>query len=451
MAVLIAAPASGSGKTLLSLTLLSWASSIGKRVQPFKVGPDYLDPQHLSAAAGRPCRNLDLNLCGETWICNAFLGYSADADLALVEGVMGLFDGIGSTERGSTASIARLLELPVILIIDANGQAASIGALIQGFRNHDPRLNIAGVVLNRVSSERHKIILTDVLENLNIPLLGCFPRSEDMYLPSRHLGLAPVNELKNIKSLKAVWAELAKRYLNLNQFIKLLRTPQSGPDPLSDVPNNKGINLPVAIALDKAFHFRYQETLELLERMGMPIIPWSPISNNPIPPEAKGLIIPGGFPEIYLEELSNCKQSLDSLGTFISSKPVYAECGGMLLLGKNVSDSTGKMHQLAGILPFEAKGGKLEVGYRVLTPCIDGMLVRKGETILGHEFHRWMITDFRRCSNFSMIWKSKGWHASQKLEGWGNPNFHASWIHLHWASCSKICHRWRKTLELKQT
>ena len=166
MAAVIAAPASGSGKTLLSLALLSWAQQNGRRIQAFKVGPDYLDPQLLSQVSGQPCRNLDLNLCGETWVRQAFHGYGGGSELTLVEGVMGLFDGIGSSSTGSTADVTRLLDLPVVLVLDAGGQAASLGAIVRGFRDHDPQLRIAGVVLNQVSSPRHRELLAEVLERI---------------------------------------------------------------------------------------------------------------------------------------------------------------------------------------------------------------------------------------------------------------------------------------------
>ena len=216
MAVVIAAPASGSGKTLVSLALLSWARARGESVQPFKVGPDYLDPQLLSEAAGRSCRNLDLNLCGEPWVRKAFHGYGGVCSMALIEGVMGLFDGIGSTEEGSTAAIARLLHLPVVLVVDAGGQAASLGALVRGFRDHDPTLNLAGIVINRVNSERHRALLQDVLDRLGIPLLGCMPRTDALQLPSRHLGLAPAHELGNLTQRRQAWADLAEQHLDLS-------------------------------------------------------------------------------------------------------------------------------------------------------------------------------------------------------------------------------------------
>ena len=199
MAVVIAAPASGSGKTLASLALLAWARRRGLSIQGFKVGPDYLDPQLISAVSGRPCRNLDITLCGEGWVQRAFHGYGGGHDLALIEGVMGLFDGVGNSEEGSTAAVARHLQQPVVLVVDAGGQAASLAALVRGFRDHDPDLSIAGVILNRVSTERHQQLLEDVLGRIGMPVLGCLPRCDALALPSR-TSTGPAHELASIEN-----------------------------------------------------------------------------------------------------------------------------------------------------------------------------------------------------------------------------------------------------------
>ena len=447
MAVVIAAPASGSGKTLVSLTLLSWARQKGLSIQPFKVGPDYLDPQLLSSISDRPCRNLDPSLCGSDWVQRAYQGYGGEAELALVEGVMGLFDGIGSSEKGSTAAVARLLDLPVVLVVDAGGQAASLGALVQGFRDHDKSLNLAGVVLNRVSSDRHRELLTEVLARQNIPLLGCLPRTDALTLASRHLGLAPAHELEQRHRRREVWASLAERHLNLDRLQPLLQAPASACSPLSLIRASTAASLPVAVARDDAFHFRYRETEELLEHLGMPMLNWSPMDDEPIPAKAKGLILPGGFPELHAARLSQARRSLSSLGTFVKQHPVYAECGGMLLLGQELTDPEGIAHPMASVLPFSARSSTLQVGYRQLTPKRDGLLVRRNQTLTGHEFHRWELQTNRPATDGSVLWDIKGWKVNPRSEGWGDQTLHASWVHLHWASCSTICCRWRDALE----
>ena len=446
MTLLIAAPCSGSGKTLVSLLLAAVAAQRQQGLQSFKVGPDYLDPQLLSEAAGRSCRNLDLNLCGEPWVRKAFHGYGGVCSMALIEGVMGLFDGIGSTEEGSTAAIARLLHLPVVLVVDAGGQAASLGALVRGFRDHDPTLNLAGVVINRVNSARHRALLQDVLDRLGVALLGCMPRTDALQLPSRHLGLAPAHELDDPTQRRQAWADLAEQHLDLGTLAPLMQAPTAGPSVFADIPPGRGPSLPVAVAADAAFHFRYPETGELLEHLGMPAVPWSPLANTAIPKEAKGLILPGGFPEQHAEQISQATESLNSLRQFCHQRPVYAECGGMLLLGRQLSDLDSKAHPMANILPFDARRGRLQVGYRRLKPREDGLLVRKGEEVAGHEFHRWELDDPRGADDGSVLWEINGWRVSQRPEGWNKRTLHASWVHLHWASCSTICFRWRAAL-----
>ena len=309
MACIISATSSNSGKTLLSLLLISWLKSINKTIQTFKVGPDYLDPQQLSAVSNKACRNLDLILSGETWVKESFNHFGGLTDFSLIEGVMGLFDGIGSTSKGSTAELAKVLSLPIVLIVDARGKAASLAALIKGFKEHDKEIKIAGIVLNNVQSTRHEKILLEVLNQINIKSLGCLPRCEELYLSSRHLGLAPIHEVQDLDIKVRKWASIAKKHLDLQSFMQLLLPPKSK-DKTNIYLTNKeaGLIHPVAIAEDEAFHFRYQETKELLEKNGMPTISWKPLENQKIPSEAKGLIIPGGFPEQHAKELSNSKR-----------------------------------------------------------------------------------------------------------------------------------------------
>ena len=446
MAVVIAAPASGSGKTLLSLVLLAWARSRGHTIQPFKVGPDYLDPQLLGATAARSCRNLDLNLCGETWVERAFHGYARDAELVLVEGVMGLFDGIGCSQDGSTAAVAHQLNLPVVLVVDASGQAASLAAVVKGFRDHDPRLQFAGVVLNRVSSERHRELLSEVLASIDMPLLGCLPRHPELDLPSRHLGLAPAHELQRQELRRQHWAVLAEQHLDLQRLHALMTAPAAGDDPLSAIDPSRSKELPVAVAADEAFHFRYPETEELLQHLGMPVLRWSPLADEPLPREARGLMIPGGFPEQHAARLSSCRRSLNDLKIWAGRRPIYAECGGMLMLGRSLTDLDGQQHPMAGLLPFEARRGPLQVGYRQLTPRQDGLLVRHGEPLQGHEFHRWALQHHRDQAGSSVLWDVTGWQRPREAEGWSGQALHASWVHLHWASSPTICTRWKTAL-----
>ncbi len=461
MACVIAAPTSGSGKTLLSLVLTSWATQRNLKIQTFKIGPDYLDPQQLTAVSRRPCRNLDLILCGFNWVKETFYEFGGSADLTLVEGVMGLFDGIGSSDKGSTAAVARFLQLPIVLVVDARGQAASLAALVRGFRDQDPQLEIAGVVLNHINTLRHKALLEDVLTGIGVKVLGYLPNNSQLDLPSRHLGLAPAHEIQNLDKRIESWAAIAESYLDLTTFKTILQSPKrSSNSPIVQhiTTENRSFHIPpppIAIAEDKAFHFHYPETKEQLEKLGIPCISWRPIEDEPIPKQAKGLIIPGGFPEQYAEQLSHCSRSIEQLKNFFGQYPIYAECGGMLMLGQTLTDLSGKIYPMAGLLPFHARQGSLKVGYRNMSCTRNSLVSGIGDQLVGHEFHRWELRinqselthinitekDSQRTS-LKPLWDVKGWGVKQTQEGWGNKIFHASWIHLHWASSSKISKRW---------
>ncbi len=459
MVCIISAPASGSGKTLLSLTLTAWAKSKQKSIQTYKVGPDYLDPQQLSLVAKRPCRNLDLILSGEEWVEDSFYKYGSSADLGLVEGAMGLFDGIGISEEGSTAHIARFLKLPIVLIVNARGQAASIGAVVKGFRDHDKTLEIAGVVLNNVNSARHRDLLCAVLKKINIKVLGCLPTSETLFLKSKNLGLAPAHEINQLERRVEAWKVFAENHLDLKSFDKLLKAPKPKKNYCKSflIKGNQQFKnkTPIAIAEDKAFHFRYPETKEYLEALGIEILNWSITEDEPIPKVAKGLIIPGGFPESYNQEISESKRSLNSIRDFFGLHPIYAECGGMLILGNTLFNEAGTGHKMSGILPFNARKGSLQVGYRKLKATRSSLIINKGQEIVGHEFHKWKLESTDNVNNQTNknksamykedlypSWLKKGWNSTSEEEGWSNNLFHASWIHLHWPSSKNILNLW---------
>ena len=447
MACVISAISSNSGKTLLSLLLISWFKSINKTVQTFKVGPDYLDPQQLTAVSKKACRNLDLILSGENWVKEIFNHFGGLTDYSFVEGVMGLFDGIGSNSKGSTAEVAKVLGLPVVLIVDARGKAASLAALIKGFIEHDKELKIAGVVLNNVQTPRHEKILLEVLDQINIKSLGSLPFCKDLCLPARHLGLAPPHEILDLNIKVKKWASIAKNHLEIESFRKLLLPKKSNNKSIKFLPKKESrITHPIAIAEDEAFHFRYQETKELLEGNGMPTITWKPLENVHIPKEAKGLIIPGGFPEQHAKQLSNSTISLNSIKTFSKKFPIYAECGGMMLLGKSIFDFEGREHLMAGILPFKAKKGNLRIGYREATCKNTSPIITSGSKLIGHEFHRWEIVNEHFNPKINRLWDIKGWNIEIKNEGYCNHLIHASWIHLHWASSPLIIENWKRSI-----
>ncbi len=449
MACLIAAPSSGSGKTLLSLCLAAWARRQGLQLQPFKVGPDYLDPQLLSQVSGRLCRNLDPLLCGPEWVERSFHWHGSRADLALVEGVMGLFDGRGPSSEGSSAAVAAQLGLPVVLVVEASRQAGSVAALVRGFRDHGPPpVQLAGVVLNRVGSERHHALLAEALASIAVPLLGVLPHHPSLELPSRHLGLLPPGELHDLEQRQEQWSQLAAEHLDLEQLVPLLAPPpvQAGAiDPIywclrDQQPLLKvrwgSRPLPVAIASDAAFHFRYPEAGELLQAVGLEPLAWSPLADEPLPAGCRAVLLPGGYPELHATRLAASRRSLADLARAAAGGvPLVAECGGLLLLGEQLADGEGRLHRMAGVLPFQARKGGLSLGYRQATARAAGLLVRPGETFSGHEFHRWQLES---VASGNGLWQLDGWGTATRSEGWTAPNVHASWLHLHWAGCPVI-------------
>jgi len=449
MACLIAAPCSGSGKTLLSLCLAALARRRGLDLQPFKVGPDYLDPQLLSRVSGRPCRNLDPILCGAGWLERSFAWHGSRADLALVEGVMGLFDGLGASPVGSSAAVAAQLGLPVVLVVEASRQAGSLAALVRGFRDHGPPpIRLAGVVLNRVNSARHRLLLAEALDSIDVPLLGMLPSDPALELPSRHLGLHSPGELADLPQRQQRWADLAEQHLDLDQLWPLLHPPQplaGEGHPIRWCLARAGLQPPaaepaappvVAVANDAAFHFRYPEAHELLEACGLDPQPWSPLADQPLPAGSRALVLPGGYPELHAVELARCHRSLGALQRAAAcGLPIAAECGGLLLLGQELTDPQGRPQPMAGLLPFTADRGELSLGYRQATALTDGLLVRRGEGFMGHEFHRWQL---QAGADAQPLWQLEGWGTGRRSEGWTTPNVHASWLHLHWAGCPVI-------------
>ena len=452
MSCIISAPSSNSGKTLLSLVLTAWARSRNISIQPFKIGPDYLDSQYLSLISGRECRNLDLILSNKKLVRESFENFRTTAELSLIEGVMGLFDGIGATEEGSTASVAKFLNLPVVLVIDSCGQAASLAALVNGFKKHDPQIHIAGVVLNKISTNRHKELLKEVLSQIGTKFLGSLPKDPFLSLPSKNLGLTPARQINDIKVRMELWASIAEKSLDIKSFQKLLETPLSSKNTKNSFyflkkENSNLSPCPIAVAKDSAFHFLYPETKDCLESLNMPVINWSPLNDEHFPKEAKGLIIPGGFPEEYAEELENCKKSLNDIRNIFGKLPIYAECGGMLLLGKSLATHNNKVYSMAGILPIHARKGPLKVGYRKTKGLGNSFIINKSEEFIGHEFHRWEIeiemNKLNLKNKIKPAWEIQGWNIKKFQEGWSNKKLHASWIHLNWASNLNIVERFR--------
>ena len=442
MSLIVAAPCSGSGKTLVSLCLVAALRERQRSVQAFKVGPDYLDTQLLTALSGRACRNLDPLLCGDQWLEAAFRYWEPGVDSCLVEGVMGLYDGLGPSDEGSTAHVARRLQLPVLFVVDAARQGHSVRALVAGFRAQSPDLRWCGVVLNGVGSERHRALLTASLADLHVPVLGSLPRCSAMALPSRHLGLLSPADVASFEARAAPLAHLAEQHLDLPRLLPQLQANRGSPGPNPFVAVGGASRAPaaggplVAIAHDRAFSFLYPEQEEWLRHFGARTQHWSPLADAPLPAGTAAVVLPGGYPELHARQLSEAGASLAALrNAHRRGLPIYAECGGMMLLLEGIGDPDGKLWPMAAILAGTTHRGALQLGYREAVACCSSVVVREGERWVGHEFHRWhrYPEPAAAGTGTAALWRLRGWGIPERSEGDGNASLHASWLHLHWS------------------
>jgi cobyrinic acid a,c-diamide synthase len=452
----IAAPASGSGKTTITLALLAALRRRGLEVAPFKVGPDFIDPGHHAAASGRASRNLDAWMCGEDGVRRSFALGCAGAEVAVVEGVMGLFDGAaGESEAGSTAAVAKLLNAPVILVIDAKGQARSVAALIKGFAEFDPALTVAGIILNRVASPRHAEILRAAHASVPglPPLLGVLPREPQVALPERYLGLvtaeaAPENVV--FYERLAEWFEAGADVdglLNCRSGLLLAMPENRRPEPAPAIADK----VRIAVARDEAFSFCYPENLELLEAAGAEIEFFSPLRNHHLPAGISGLYLPGGYPELCAPQLAANLPLLQEIRAVASAgMPIYAECGGLIYLSGGV-DGAASDHLQSFVALFPARARMLPqrkaLGYRQVTFRFDTILGPAGTVARGHEFHYSEVAIVPEVPRSYALCRADG----QLLEdeGYVLNNVLASYVHLHFASHPALavnlvesCRRW---------
>ncbi|XRQ09150.1 cobyrinate a,c-diamide synthase [Actinomadura welshii] len=433
--LVIAAPSSGSGKTTVATGLIAALRARGLRVSPHKVGPDYIDPGYHALAAGRPGRNLDPWLAGEERIAPLFLHGASGADVAVVEGVMGLFDGHGGKEfRGgdfaSTAHVARLLAAPVVLVVDAARQSRSVAALVRGFTVFDPRVRVGGVVLNRVGSDRHEELCRDALESSGVPVLGAIRRDEAVVAPSRHLGLIPAAE-RGGDAVRAVdrLGALIARSCDLDALLRLAATappPAGSPwDPAEEVTPVPGRPV-VAVAGGPAFTFSYAEHVELLRAAGADVAVFDPLRDEALPDGTAALVIGGGFPEVHAHELAANARMLAAVAAF--GGPVAAECAGLLYLCQELDGRAmcGRIPGRAAMTP------RLKLGYREAVAVAESPLTRPGERFRGHEFHRTALTG--GASDPLFRWDGAA-------DGYGDERIAASYLHLHWAGHPEAAQR----------
>jgi cobyrinic acid a,c-diamide synthase len=430
MPLIIAADRSGVGKTTVTLALLAALRRRSAQVQSFKVGPDYIDPMFHRHVTDRPCRNLDPVLTSESYVQQCFAAHPAD--YALIEGVMGLFDGAsGADDFGSTAHIARLLDVPVLLILNCASLARSIAAIAHGYRTFDPRIRIAGLVLNRVGSDRHLELLKDALEPLNLPILGVLRRQEEIALPDRHLGLVPTGELENLQPIIDRLADLGEGCFDWGRLMPLLS--HSDRQTEFKIQNSKS-KIRLAIAYDSAFNFYYADNLELLEQLGAELCYWSPLKDSQLPEKVQGLYFGGGFPEVFAAELAQNQAARSAVkGAIASGMPTYAECGGLMYLCESIADFEGKTYPMVGIFPTTAAMGKrLTLGYRQATALQDTVLMNQGDRLWGHEFHRSTLAD----PPDSPLYQLQGYASQMSFpaEGWQRYQVHASYTHVHFGT-----------------
>jgi cobyrinic acid a,c-diamide synthase len=391
--LIIAAPASGSGKTVTTLAILRALTRVGLGVNSFKVGPDYIDPAFHAAATGRPCANLDLWAMRPATVAWLLEGLSADADLVLGEGVMGLFDGASDASgavSGSTADVAATTGWPVLLVVDVRGQAASAAALLRGFASHRADVPVVGVIFNRVGGAAHADMLRQAVAPLGLPVLGCLPREPELALPERHLGLVQAGERPDLAGFLERAADLAVRHLDLGQLRALAR-PARRIDPVAGVHAGLApLGQRIAVARDVAFAFAYPTTLARWRSTGAELALFSPLANEAPPADADAVYLPGGYPELHAGRLAGNAAFLGGLRAAATrGATLFGECGGYMVLGEGLTDAEGTRHAMAGLLPVETSFAerRLQLGYRSAELAVDCGLGSRGAPFRGHEFH----------------------------------------------------------------
>jgi cobyrinic acid a,c-diamide synthase len=427
---IIAAPHSGAGKTTVTLAILAALTRRGIKVRAAKAGPDYIDPAFHAAATGAPSVNLD------SWampgaLLDALAAQAAeDADLFVIEGVMGLFDGAAGApgRNGATADLAARFDLPVLLVLDISRQAQSAAAMVRGFAGHDAAVRVAGVILNRAASERHRALVADAIEAIGVPVLGAIPREAALALPERHLGLVQAGEHADLDALIGRLAAVAAQHIALN-------TLMTAAAPLALVhadrraPALRPPGQRIALASDRAFTFVYPHVLDAWRSAGAEIIAFSPLADEAPPERADSCWLPGGYPELHADALAAATRFMSGLRRFAETRPVHGECGGYMVLGQSLEDAHGQCHAMAGLLGHATSFAKrkLHLGYRSARLLSDGVLGAKGATVRGHEFHYASLTDAGSDAPFAELRDAEG----RDLGVWGGRRGHVSGTFFH--------------------
>lgn len=419
--LVVAGTHSGVGKTTIATGLMAAFRQAGHKVASAKVGPDFIDPGYHALATGRPPRNLDPWICGPDVIPSLAARAATDSDLLVVEGVMGLFDGAVDGSPASTADVAKILDAPIVLVVDAASMSSSVAALVRGYRDHDPSLHIAGVILNQVGSDHHVTLLTEALAAIDVPVFGALRRNEDLSWRDRHLGLVPVQEqgdsvrlgIERLGTIVSRECDL----LGLRRVAKAASVLQVAAPPL---PSYVG-DARIAVAGGRAFTFLYRDNLEALEAAGAELVSFDPLSDEHLPPAIDGLLIGGGFPEVFAQRLAENEPLLAAVGEAVAGGlPTWAECGGLLWLSEALNG-----RDLIGSVPARGMmSSRLTLGYREATVNAANPVAEVGSTLRGHEFHYSKLEPSGEALQLSSRF-------SERLEGFATPSLLATYLHQH--------------------
>src|SRR3984893_9787241 len=408
--LITAAAHSGAGKTTVTLALLAALRRRGVAVRAAKAGPDYIDPALHAAATRSPSVNLD-SWAMPSPLLDALAAQAATgADIFVIEGVMGLFDGTNGVagQRGATADLAAHFKLPVVLVLDVPRQAQWAAAVVRGCAAHDPAVRIAGVILNRVASERHRAVVADAIAALGVQILGAVRREAALALPERHLGLVQAGEHPDLTALIERLAAIAERHLDLDGIVT-----SAAPMPLNAATGNAAIPPPgqrIALAHDRAFSFVYPHVLAAWRNAGAEILPFSPLADEAPPERADSCWLPGGYPELHAETLAAARRFGDGLRRFAQTRPVQGECGGYMVLGQSLEDAAGQPHAMTGLLRHATSLAqrRLHLGYRTARLLSDNVLGRQGAIVRGHEFHYASLTSAGTDESFAELRDGEG-------------------------------------------
>lgn len=439
--IIIAGTNSGVGKTTIVTGLLAALTSQGLRTQSYKVGPDYIDPGYHKLASGQDAHNLDTWLVPEDKLAAIFARTATGKDIAIIEGVMGLYDG-GRRGVSSTAAVAKLLDAPVILVVDARSMGESAAAIVLGFKLYDPDVKLAGVIINRLGSDTHRDMIVQAVEKLGVPVIGTLRRNQELAMPERHLGLTPVTENEALDAVAAMGRQMAAE-ISIEKLLAIANAapalPVAAP---ACVPAGDG-RVRIGVAHDAVFSFYYPESLQVLAEAGAELIYFSPLHDTELP-AMEGMILGGGFPEMFVEVLE--KNTAMRQAVYEACKngmPVYAECGGLMYLSESITDFNGTAYQMAGVVPAVCSmQQKLEtVGYVEVTALSDNILCSCGDKLKGHEFHFSTMTP-RQNEEFPWAFQfTKVRNGMTHLGGFVHNNVLASYLHMHFAGNGKAAER----------